>query len=968
MLALGAPSTGAAALGALLALLLLGAPSPAKSESHRPPPLHERALSHPQDLSFHVLPRRTHTHSALVAKRDGQHRPTPQALRVDLDSSRPPAWDDRFLLSFLAHDGEPVTLSLRPSANLVPAAGVRSIERWRDDKTGEWRSAERVLARQDVRAYEGWVIPDDEDVERWIREEVAGVLRPGRAGAGWARVVLSSQTGGLRDDDDAPVRFQGTYTKDGEQFTVHATERYLRTKDDLDPDPPLVTPRRRSRRAFGGADNAVLAPRHPSMVIVRESAIMTPHERIAALTKRGLPLPDPASFPSREASSCSHDALAFNTDPAHPVYAAAYPQASFDNSSSWLSYLSGGATVQPFTPADHSSLFSPQSYRYVSSDRRSAMWKRQGDDISGGSGTSNNFISSIGDTSGCPKSAMVVFVGVASDCTYTQSYGSPAGAREQILTDFNSASALYQESFNISLGIVELAVMNTTCPSSSADVDSAYPWNLPCPTSGSGSASGSGIGVDLNTRLSIFSQWRGDKGASDGAGLWHLLTECQTGSEVGVAWLGQLCKVTASSSGGQTTSGTGVTAITRSEWQVIAHEIGHNFGAIHDCASGCSLSGSCCPLSTTTCNANADFIMSPVSQKNVSTFSPCSIGNICSTLSNSLNTTCLATPGSSGNPAVISLQSCGNGIKEEGEDCDPGSDTEDPCCDARTCKFAPGAVCDPRNSLCCTSQCQIASNGTVCRAAVDQRCDIAEMCDGSSRECPKDDYKKDGSGCGDGLSCATGVCTSRDLQCRNAGSTLGLTKACPTSASSTCNIICDDPTTSSSCVILDQSFRDGTSCGYGGRCRGGSCQTGSALDTAKGWYRDHLNIAIPVTIVVALLVLAILYALVRCCCCRGRPAKGAAPLKPGRGQPHSARYAVPPGQQSMAQPMTNGYYPPNGSYYPPAQGPPTGSYYPSSPDVAQGSFYAAPPGPPPMHPSNAYQGELYHQPRNVLRR
>ncbi|BGP42156.1 hypothetical protein JCM10449v2_006161 [Rhodotorula kratochvilovae] len=953
MLALCAPSAGATALAASL-LLLIGA-LPAKAASHRPPPLHERALSHPQDLSFHVLPRRAPSPNALTKRRNGEeHR-----LASALDSSRPPSWDDRFLLSFLAHDGEPVTLSLRPSANLVPAAGVRSVERWRDEQSGEWRSAERVLAREDVRAYEGWVVPEDEDVERWIREEIAGVLRPGRAGAGWARVVLSSsQVGGeLEDEDDAPVRFQGTYTKDGEQFTVHSTERYLRTKDDLDPEPPLVTPRRRSRRAFGGADDAVLTPRHPSMVIVRESATMSPHERIAALRKRGLPLPDPASLPSADASSCSHDALAFNVDPAHPVYAAAYPQTPFDNSSSWLSYLSGGAHVQPFTPADHSSPFEPTSFRYVPSDRRSAMWKRQGDDISGGSGTSSNFINSIGDTSGCPKSAMVVFVGVASDCTYTQSYGSPAGAREQILTDFNSASALYQESFNISLGIVELAVMNTTCPSSSAEVDSAYPWNLPCPTSGSGSASGSSLGVDLNTRLSIFSQWRGDKGGSDGAGLWHLLTECQTGSEVGVAWLGQLCKVSASSSGGQTTSGTGVTAITRSEWQVIAHEIGHNFGAIHDCAAGCSLSGSCCPLSTSTCNANADYIMSPVSEKNVSTFSPCSIGNICSTLSNSLNTTCLATPGQAGNPAVISLQSCGNGIKEEGEDCDPGGDTDDPCCDAQTCKFAPGAVCDPRNSLCCTSQCQVASNGTVCRAAIDQRCDIAETCDGTSRECPKDEYKSDGSGCGDGLSCATGVCTSRDLQCRNAGSTLSLTKACPASASSTCNIICDDPTTSSSCVILDQSFRDGTSCGYGGRCRGGSCQTGSALDTAKGWYRDHLNIAIPVTIVVALLVLAILYALIRCCCCRGRPAKGAAPLKPGRNQSHSSRYAVPP---PMAQPMNGGYYPP--------QGPPNGMYYPPPQDGQQGSYYAPPQGPPPTHPSNAYQSDFNHQPRNVLRR
>jgi len=410
---------------AVLPLVLI-APRGASAASQVPPALHEHALSHPQDLSYHVLPRADPaSHPPQLGKRD------PRPRRPSLDSSTPPQWDDRFLLSFLAHDGEPVTMSLRPAANLVPAAGVRSVEQWLDDESGEWKSAERVLARADMRAYEGWVVPDDDDVERWIREEIAGVVRPVRAGAGWARIVLSAAEGG----DDAPLQFQGTYEKGGEQYTVHSTERYLRTKDEVDPEPPLVTPRRRSRRAFGGADDAVLAPRHPSMVIVRESATMSPRERIAALQKRGLPLPDPDTLPAGEsASSCSHDSLAFNVDPAHPVYAAQYPQVSFANStSSWRSYLSGGAHVQPFSPADHVSnpFAAPPAHRYVPSDRRAALWKRQGDDISGGGGQTSNFINSIGDTSGCPKAAVVVFVGVASDCTYVRPVSSSprAGAR-----------------------------------------------------------------------------------------------------------------------------------------------------------------------------------------------------------------------------------------------------------------------------------------------------------------------------------------------------------------------------------------------------------------------------------------------------------------------------------------------------------------------------------------------------------
>lgn len=152
-----------------------------------------------------------------------------------------------------------------------------------------------------------------------------------------------------------------------------------------------------------------------------------------------------------------------------------------------------------------------------------------------------------------------------------------------------------------------------------------------------------------------------------------------------------------------------------------------------------------------------------------------------------------------------SEQSCGNGIVEDGEECDPGS-ADSACCDAATCRFRSGAVCDPLNSLCCTTMCQVAGSGTVCRASIDTRCDKEEVCDGSSSSCPKDEFESNGEsspshvrcfqsaranvfrflrpgkGCGDGLSCASGVCTSRDLQCRNAGASLDITSACPTSA------------------------------------------------------------------------------------------------------------------------------------------------------------------------------------------
>lgn len=104
--------------------------------------------------------------------------------------------------------------------------------------------------------------------------------------------------------------------------------------------------------------------------------------------------------------------------------------------------------------------------------------------------------------------------------------------------------------------------------------------------------------MTLNDRLSLFSAWRGTLG-DDGTGLWHLMSGCPTGTEVGtycalvfysnfllmlpyvgVAWLGTLCQQDASGSNPSVVSGTAVTTNGRTEWQVVSHEIGHNFGAI----------------------------------------------------------------------------------------------------------------------------------------------------------------------------------------------------------------------------------------------------------------------------------------------------------------------------------------------------------------------------------------------------
>ena len=210
--------------------------------------------------------------------------------------------------------------------------------------------------------------------------------------------------------------------------------------------------------------------------------------------------------------------------------------------------------------------------------------------------------------------------------------------------------------------------------------------------------------------------------------------------------------------------------------------------------------------------------MNPSTAEGITQFSPCSIGNICSAmLRNSVKTQCFS---NNRGVTTISGQQCGNGIVEEGEDCDCGgaeSCGSNQCCDASTCKFKSGAVCDDANEDCC-SNCQISSSDRICRAGTGQ-CDPEERCTGSSPVCPGDVTSPDGESCGKGLMCASGQCTSRDLQCKTVmGSyTQGNdTYACD---SFTCSLSCASPEFGPGvCYGLQQNFLDGTTCGGGGRC------------------------------------------------------------------------------------------------------------------------------------------------------
>ncbi|KAG0180247.1 hypothetical protein DFQ29_000981 [Apophysomyces sp. BC1021] len=128
-------------------------------------------------------------------------------------------------------------------------------------------------------------------------------------------------------------------------------------------------------------------------------------------------------------------------------------------------------------------------------------------------------------TQGCPTARKT------ADCSYVKSYGGIRYARIQMINDWNTASAVYERTFNISLGLIYLHMSVPECPQRPI---APMSWNQDCSRF-----------YTINNRLSDFSLWRGKKG-EDGAALWHLMTKCATGVKVGIAWLSQLCETQAS--------------------------------------------------------------------------------------------------------------------------------------------------------------------------------------------------------------------------------------------------------------------------------------------------------------------------------------------------------------------------------------------------------------------------------------
>ncbi|KAJ5964675.1 uncharacterized protein N7479_004551 [Penicillium vulpinum] len=169
------------------------------------------------------------------------------------------------------------------------------------------------------------------------------------------------------------------------------------------------------------------------------------------------------------------------------------------------------------------------------------VWDALGDD---------NLTSTIGSTYGCPTTREIAYIGIMTDCTYTASFNSSDSAHRYILNMVNTASVVFENSFNISLAVQNLTIGDAECPSSTPAMTS---WNLPCSQG------------NLNTRLQTFSMWRSS--LNDENAYWTLLTGCSVSvGEIGVSWIGALCN-TGSRYGGASAN---VVARTPNEWQVFA--------------------------------------------------------------------------------------------------------------------------------------------------------------------------------------------------------------------------------------------------------------------------------------------------------------------------------------------------------------------------------------------------------------
>lgn len=183
-------------------------------------------------------------------------------------------------------------------------------------------------------------------------------------------------------------------------------------------------------------------------------------------------------------------------------------------------------------------------------------------------------------------------VAIVADSKFASDKGDNAEA--EMITRMNNVDGIFSSQLGVQINVGRIDVFD------SSD-DPFTKSNADCPLSNSGCL------------LSEVAKFRNDSTAQKANGLTHLFTgrnRLDTGATIGVAYVGRLCSEV---------WGVGLTQATREaaiDSLIVAHELGHNFGAGHDGTSG----GPCE-------NEPQTFLMAPF-LNNSDTFSDCSINQM----------------------------------------------------------------------------------------------------------------------------------------------------------------------------------------------------------------------------------------------------------------------------------------------------------------------------------------------------
>ncbi|WBW72235.1 spore wall assembly ADAM family peptidase Mde10 [Schizosaccharomyces osmophilus] len=251
-------------------------------------------------------------------------------------------------------------------------------------------------------------------------------------------------------------------------------------------------------------------------------------------------------------------------------------------------------------------------------------------------------------------SHQTLWLGIEADCSYLAQFTSRVEAKKHILQEIEKVSALYDRSFHIYVQVLQLFLP------SFEDCFVSKPM--------SENGVGSDKVVSLEEKLNSFTEKKKDTEHEKNSLVpnakylsltsedstsqtvspqaWLLLTTTRDSKRKGISWFATICNGFSIEDGWQV-GPSSVVAAYPNDWPIIAHELGHNFGLIHDCdKKSCQdPNESCCPLSHALCDAQGLYVMHPSNSYPKHRFSDCSILQLHSLLAkNYISFSCLSKP------------------------------------------------------------------------------------------------------------------------------------------------------------------------------------------------------------------------------------------------------------------------------------------------------------------------------------